>query len=98
MIARALEKANWPLVKELSARTEALRRAVEGKRSFIETAMAVYPSFAISPRVDGHGRSDSLCTESVASAAAVSSSSRSSRRRPASGAQRPHCRTLDIEP
>jgi hypothetical protein len=42
MIARALDKANWPLVKELSARTEALRQAVEGKRGFLETAREVY--------------------------------------------------------
>jgi len=31
-IAGALEKANWPLVKELSPRTETLKQAVEGKR------------------------------------------------------------------
>jgi hypothetical protein len=42
MIARALEKADWPQVKELSDRTEALRRAVEGQRHQIETARGVY--------------------------------------------------------
>ena len=41
-IARALQKANWPLVKELSQRTEALKRAVEGKSKLIETARGVY--------------------------------------------------------
>ena len=41
-IARALEKANWPLVKELSQRTEALKQAVEGKSKLIETARGVY--------------------------------------------------------
>src|SRR4030095_5930561 len=41
-VARALEGANWPLVKELSQRTEALKQAVEGKSKLIETARAVY--------------------------------------------------------
>lgn len=41
-IGRALEKANWPLVKELSQRAEALRQLVEGKRKLIETARGVY--------------------------------------------------------
>jgi hypothetical protein len=41
-VARALEKANWPLVKELAARTQALREAVEGKQKLIETARDVY--------------------------------------------------------
>ncbi len=41
-IARALEKADWPLVKELSQRTEALKQAVEGKSKLIETARGVY--------------------------------------------------------
>ncbi len=42
MIGRALEKADWPQVKELSGRTEALRHAVEGKRRQMETARMVY--------------------------------------------------------
>jgi hypothetical protein len=42
MIGRAMEKADWPRVKELSGRVEALRRAVEGKRRQMETARGVY--------------------------------------------------------
>jgi hypothetical protein len=42
MIARALEKTDWRQVKELSERTDALRRAVESKRGQIETARGVY--------------------------------------------------------
>ena len=41
-VARALENANWPLVKDLSQRTEALKQAVEGKSKLIETARGVY--------------------------------------------------------
>jgi hypothetical protein len=41
-IARAMEKANWPLVKELSGRAQALRGAVESQRSVTETARGVY--------------------------------------------------------
>jgi hypothetical protein len=33
VIGRALEKADWPRVKELSGHTETLRQAVEGKRA-----------------------------------------------------------------
>src|SRR5512134_106741 len=42
LIGRALEKADWPRVKELSRRGEALRRSAEGKQRQIETARAVY--------------------------------------------------------
>lgn len=41
-IGHALEKADWPQVKELSGRTEALRQAVDGKRRQVEAARAVY--------------------------------------------------------
>jgi hypothetical protein len=41
-IARALEKANWPLVKDLSQRAEALKQVVEGKSKLVETARGVY--------------------------------------------------------
>src|SRR5262245_28382668 len=41
-IERALAKANWPLVKELSQRTEALKQSVEGKSKLLETARGVY--------------------------------------------------------
>jgi hypothetical protein len=40
--ARAVERANWPLVKELAARGQALRETVEGKQKLIETARDVY--------------------------------------------------------
>jgi hypothetical protein len=42
MIGRALEKADWPRVKELSSRGDALRRSVEGQQRQLETARAVY--------------------------------------------------------
>jgi hypothetical protein len=42
MIGRAVEKVDWPRVKELSQRGEALRQAVEGKRGQMETARGVY--------------------------------------------------------
>jgi hypothetical protein len=41
-IARALERADRPLVKQLAARTQALRESVEGKQKLIETARDVY--------------------------------------------------------
>ena len=41
-IGRAIEKGDWPQVKTLSDRAEALRRAVEGKRGQMETARNVY--------------------------------------------------------
>jgi hypothetical protein len=41
-IARAVERADWPAVKELSGRAQTLRRAAEGKRGLIETAREVY--------------------------------------------------------
>jgi hypothetical protein len=41
-VARAVEKANWPVVKELAARTETLRQVVEGKQKLIEMARDVY--------------------------------------------------------
>ncbi len=42
MITRAMDKSDWPRVKELSGRAQALRQAVEGKRGVIETARGVY--------------------------------------------------------
>jgi hypothetical protein len=42
VIGRAMEKADWPQVKELSERTEALRQAVESGRGQMETAHGVY--------------------------------------------------------
>jgi hypothetical protein len=42
LIGRAIEKADWPLVKELSGRAGTLRRSVEGKRIQLETARGVY--------------------------------------------------------
>jgi hypothetical protein len=42
MIGRALDRADWAQVKELSDRIEAVRRAVGGKRRQIETAREVY--------------------------------------------------------
>src|SRR4030095_13848622 len=42
LIGRALEKADWPRVKELSNRAEAIRHALEGRRGRIETARGVY--------------------------------------------------------
>ncbi len=41
-IERALEKANWPLVKELSGRAEALRQLVESKKKLVAIARGVY--------------------------------------------------------
>ena len=41
-IGRAIEKGDWPEVKTLSDRAEALRRAVEGRRGQMETARNVY--------------------------------------------------------
>ena len=42
MIGRALDRADWAQVKELSDRVDALRRAVGSKRRQIETAREVY--------------------------------------------------------
>jgi hypothetical protein len=42
VIGRALEKADWARVKELSSRGQALRRSAEGRQRQIETARAVY--------------------------------------------------------
>jgi len=41
-IARELEKANWPLVKELSQRAGALKEEVESKGKLLEVAREVY--------------------------------------------------------
>jgi len=41
-VARALQKADWSLVKELAGRTQTLRKAAEGKEQLMETARAVY--------------------------------------------------------
>jgi hypothetical protein len=42
MIGRALEKADWPRVKELGDRGDELRQAVQGRRADVETARGVY--------------------------------------------------------
>ena len=42
MIGRALEKADWPRVKELSSRGETLRRSLADKQGQLETARGVY--------------------------------------------------------
>jgi hypothetical protein len=42
MIGRALDRANWPQVKELGERGAALRRSVESKRRQMETARGIY--------------------------------------------------------
>ena len=42
MIGRALERSDWPRVKELSSRGEALRGSVEGKQGHLEMARGVY--------------------------------------------------------
>jgi hypothetical protein len=42
MITHALDKPDWPLVKELTGQAQALRQAMEGKRGLIETARGVY--------------------------------------------------------
>jgi hypothetical protein len=42
MIGRALEKADWPRVKELGERGDELRQAVQGRRADVETARGVY--------------------------------------------------------
>ena len=41
-IARALQRGDWPLVKELSSRAEMLRGAVESKSRWIDVARVVY--------------------------------------------------------
>ena len=41
-VARALEKEDWPLVKDLSQRTEALKQAVTAAAKRFETARGVY--------------------------------------------------------
>ena len=41
-VARALEKGDWPEVKELSLRTEALKNTVGGKTAQLNTARTVY--------------------------------------------------------
>jgi hypothetical protein len=41
-IGRALDRADWPQVKELSDRAAALRRAVEGKNRQLEIARKIY--------------------------------------------------------
>jgi hypothetical protein len=41
-IGRALEKANWPVVRELSQRAESLKAAVESKGKLVEAARGVY--------------------------------------------------------
>jgi hypothetical protein len=41
-IARAMDKGDWPLVKELSGRAQALRRTAESQRGAMEAAREVY--------------------------------------------------------
>jgi len=41
-IARALDKANWSLVKELSERAQALKQAIDDKGALLQTARSVY--------------------------------------------------------
>lgn len=41
-IGRAVERANWPRVKELSGHAQALRQSVEGKRRLFAAAREVY--------------------------------------------------------
>jgi hypothetical protein len=41
-IGRAVDRGDWPKVKELSGRTQALRQAVEGKAKLMEVARRVY--------------------------------------------------------
>jgi len=41
-VARALEKRDWPTVKELSLRAEALKEEVAGEAKRFETAREVY--------------------------------------------------------
>ena len=41
-VARALEKADWPQVKELSLRTDALKQAMSRESTLFETARGVY--------------------------------------------------------
>jgi hypothetical protein len=41
-IARALEKSNWSLVKELSQRAQELKQTIDDKRTVFDTARSVY--------------------------------------------------------
>jgi hypothetical protein len=41
-VARAMEKADWPQVKELSLRTDALKQEMSRENAFFETARGVY--------------------------------------------------------
>jgi predicted fused transcriptional regulator/phosphomethylpyrimidine kinase len=41
-IARALEKANWPLMKQLSERAQALKHAIDDKGALLQIARSVY--------------------------------------------------------
>ena len=41
-IAHAIETANWPLVKELSLRAEALKRAIDDRAAALQVARSVY--------------------------------------------------------
>jgi hypothetical protein len=49
-IARAMDKGDWPRVKELSGRGQALRQAVEGKDKLMHLGRDVYA--ATDPRLD----------------------------------------------
>ena len=42
LLGRALERADWPRVKELSSHGDMLRRSVQGKQRQLETARGVY--------------------------------------------------------
>src|SRR5215475_4767725 len=41
-IAREFDRANWSLVKELSQRVQALKRAIDDKGALLQTAQSVY--------------------------------------------------------
>src|SRR5512139_861796 len=41
-IARALDNAKWPLVKELTERAQTLKRAIDDKSSLLPAARSIY--------------------------------------------------------
>src|SRR5262249_60184720 len=50
-VARALDKGDWPLVKELSQRTDALKQEMSRQSTLFETARGVYavPDVGLDP-------------------------------------------------
>jgi hypothetical protein len=56
-----LERADWPLVKRLAPRTQALREPVEGKQKLIETARDVYAVRDVSLDPFSPGRRPGQC-------------------------------------